>query len=99
MKKSITSYQVPFQQGIPTYFSSILVETLCYHIPSIKNGDAAHAAVHTDAAHAARAAVHRDAVHAAVHTVTVTLHHSRAAAFANSNYTYNDRYICNIYIQ
>ena len=49
--------------------SSILVETLCYHIPFIRNGDAAHAAVQTDAA---SAAVQTHALHAAVPTVTVT---------------------------
>ena len=43
--------------------SSILVEILCYHIPSIRNGDAAQATVHTDTAHAA---VQTDAVLAAV---------------------------------
>ena len=43
--------------------SSILVETLCYHIPSIRNEGAAYAAVRTDTA-----AVQTDAVPAAVQT-------------------------------
>ena len=54
----------------------VLLKTLCYHIPSIRNGDAAHAAIHTDAAlaaiqtDAALAAVQTDAAPAAVQTDT-----------------------------
>ena len=65
-------------------YLNILVKTLCYHISSIRNGDAAYAAVHTLI------------LNSNIYNVRIPQHSGDLLAAAL--HTMTDTYVCNIYI-